>query len=198
MAALCPEGQTCCAGIVTAPRVDLVPEASPLPAQQQAVQRGAFGGREAVARLFGRTNASAGLPPIAEVLTSSQSLTSDADDSTDSVMLECASQDAESAGLTIRIPASMAEAVQRELSKCGASEDVSLDVESLLSQSLDSMLFGEDDSVLQEVSLSCLKSTVYFMILAHCRLGMLSLWCTLLSRLLGCERVMSSICGTRI
>ena len=166
MALLCPEGWLCCAGIVTAPRVNLVPEASPLPAQQPAAQRGAFGGREAVARLFGRTDASADLPPVAEALTRSQSLTSDADDSADSVMLECASQDAESAGLTIRIPASMAEAVQRELSKCGASEDVSFDVESLLSQSLDSMLFGEDDSVLHEVSISCLKSAVYFMILA--------------------------------
>lgn len=160
MAVLCSEGQLCCAGIVTAPRVELVPEASPLPAQQPAAQRGTFGGREAVARLFGRTDASADLPPVAEALTS------DTDDSADSVMLECASQDAESAGLTIRIPASMAEAVQRELSKCGASEDVSFDVESLLSQSLDSMLFGEDDSVLHEVSISCLKSAVYLMILA--------------------------------
>ena len=143
-----------------------MPEASPLPAQQPAAQRGTFGGREAVARLFGRTDASADLPPVAEALTGSQSLTSDADDSADSVMLECASQDAESAGQTIRIPASMAEAVQRELSKCGALEDVSFDVESLLSQSLDSMLFGEDDSALHEVSISCLKSAVYFMILA--------------------------------
>ena len=167
MAALCPEGQLCCAGIVTAPRVDLVPEASPLPAQQAAVQRGAFGGREAVARLFGRIDASAGLPLIAEALTGSQSLISNADDSADSGMLECPSQDAESAELTIRIPATMAEAVQRELSKCGASEDVSFDVESLLSQSLDSMLFGDDDSVLQEVSISCLKSAVCFTILAH-------------------------------
>jgi hypothetical protein len=129
-----------------------------MPVQQPAAQRGAFGGREAVARMFGRTDAPSDLPPIAEALTRSQSLSSDASDSVDTIMLEYAGQDAESNGLTIRIPASMAEAMQYELSNCKALEDVSLDVESLLSQSLNSMLFGEDESVLHEVSISCLKS----------------------------------------
>ena len=143
------------AGIVTAPRSELVPEVAASPAQQSA-PRGAFGGREAVARLFGRSPTGE-LPAISEASTRSAS-SGDTDSSADSDMHRRMHDEAESAGMVVETPAA-AEAAQRQ------SQDVSYDVESLLTESLDNMLFGEDDTLLQEVgaqhtSPGCLVSGV--------------------------------------
>ena len=130
-----------CAGIVTAPRTELTPEVASLPAQQKpASQRGAFGGRDAVARMFGRADAP-DLPPISEALSRSDSLSRDSDipvspgaNVNTSTVQPAAHEEAESADDAQRL------------------HEVASDVDNLLAESLDSMLFGEDDTVLHEVS----------------------------------------------
>ena len=130
-----------CAGIVTAPRTELTPEVASLPAQQKPTsQRGALGGRDAVARMFGRADAP-DLPPISETLSRSDSLSSDSD-----------------------IPVSPGASTETNTAQDAAHEEVeSADdaqrlkvvasyVDNLLAESLDSMLFGEDDTSLHEVS----------------------------------------------
>ena len=151
-----------CAGIVSAPRTDFNPVTTDQPAQHPPSQRGAFGGRAAVAKLFGLTDAGE-LPTIEETLSRSSTLGSELDPAdvlsagVDSVMHECAESCAESAvtrsaGLTIRIPASTAQEREHQSRQCGMTEDVSHDVEDLLMASLDTMLFSPDDSLLNEVS----------------------------------------------
>ena len=130
-----------CAGIVTAPRTELTPEVASLPARQKpASQRGAFGGRDAVARMFGRADAP-DLPPISETLSESDSLSSDSDipvspgaNTETSTAQHAAHEEAESADEALRL------------------HEVATDVDNLLAESLDSMLFGEDDTILHEVS----------------------------------------------
>ena len=130
-----------CTGIVTAPRTELTPEVTPLPAQQKpASQRGAFGGRDAVARLFGRADAP-DLPPISEALSRCDSMSSDSE----TLVSPDASTETGTAQHAAHEEAESAEEARR-------LHEVSADVDNLLAESLDSMLFGEDDSILHEVS----------------------------------------------
>ena len=127
------------AGIVTAPRTELTPEVASLPAQQKpASQRGAFGGRDAVARLFGRGEAPAP-PPISRALSRSDSVSSDS---------EIPLSPSASAGTAQ--PAAHEQADSADEAR--RLHEVVSDVDNLLAESLDSMLFGEDDSILHEVS----------------------------------------------
>ena len=130
-------------------------------AQQLSSQQGAFGGRAAVAKLFGRTD-TGDLLPIQEVLMRSNSSSSEGDSAdvlsaaVDSVMHKGPeSAIAEAAGLTIRIPAATAQKAESQIWQPEVTEDVSCDVESLLTASLDNMLFGKDEGILSEVSSSC-------------------------------------------
>ena len=130
-----------CAGIVTAPRTELTPEVASLPAQQKpASQRGAFGGRDAVARMFGRADAP-DLPPISETLSRSDSLSSDSH----IPVSPGASAEASTAQHAAHEEAESADDARR-------LNEVASDVDTLLAESLDSMLFGEDDTSLHEVS----------------------------------------------
>jgi len=165
------------AGVVSASRTDFNPVVTDQPAQQLSSQQGAFGGRAAVAKLFGRTDTGE-LLPIAEVLTRSNSSSSEGDSAdilstaVDSVMIEGPESGiAEAAGLTIRIPAAAAQNAECQKWQPEVTQDVSDDVESLLTASLDNMLFGKDEGVLSEVSNKCnschcplfLGTTPYFM-----------------------------------
>ncbi len=158
-----PERCLSCAGIVSAPRTDFNPVMTDQPAQHPPSQRGAFGGRAAVAKLFGLADAGE-LPTIEESLSRSSTLGSELDPAdvlsagVDSLMHDCAGSSAESAvtgpaRLTIRIPVSTAGQRERQTLQQSVTEDVSHDVEDLLMASLDSMLFGADDSTLNEVSI---------------------------------------------
>ena len=151
------------AGIVSAPRTDFNPVMTDQPAQHPPSQRGAFGGRAAVAKLFGLTDAGE-LPTIEEALSRSSTLCSELDSAdvlsagVDSLMQDCAGSDAETAvsrpaGLTIRIPVSAAQERERQNIQQSVTADVNHDVEDLLMASLDTMLFGTDDSTLNEVSI---------------------------------------------
>ena len=152
------------AGIVSAPRTDLNPVVTDQPAQHPPSQRGAFGGRAAVAKLFGLTDAGE-LPTIEETLSRASTAASELDSAdvlsaaVDSLMHESMGSVAESAvtrsaSLTIKIPAGTAQEHERQSRHSSLTEDVSVDVENLLSASLDNMLFGTDDSVLNGVSTS--------------------------------------------
>lgn len=150
------------AGVVSAPRTDFNPVMTDQPAQQPPSQHGAFGGQAAVARMFGLTDAGE-LPPIEETLSRSSTLASELDCAdvlsagVDSLMHECVGSGTEStvtgtAGLTIRIPGSTAQEAPRQDRLNAMTGDVDNDIESLLTSSLDTMLFGTDDSTLTEVS----------------------------------------------
>lgn len=129
-----------CAGIVTASRTELTSEVASLPAQQKpASQRGAFGGRDAVARLFGRGD-TPDLPPISEALSRSGSLSSDFE----MPLSPGASTDTITAQHAVPDEAKSADEARR-------LHEVVTDVDNLLAESLDSMLFGEDDTILHEV-----------------------------------------------
>ena len=126
---------------MTAPRTELTPEVASLPAQQKpASQRGAFGGRDAVARMFGRADVP-DLPPLSETLSRFESLSSDPDIS----ISPAASAETSTAQHAAHEEAESADDARR-------LREVASDVDNLLAESLDSMLFGEDDTVLHEVS----------------------------------------------
>ena len=150
------------AGIVSAPRTDFKPVTTDQPAQQPPSQRGALGGRAAVARMFGLTDAGE-LPPIEGPLSRPSTLAGELDCTdvlsagVDSLMHECVGSGAEPAvtgkALTIRIPGSTGPELATQGRLDATTGDVSLDIESLLTASLDSMLFGTDDSTMNEVSM---------------------------------------------
>ena len=151
-------------GIVSAPRTDFNPVTTDQPAQHPPSQRGAFGGRAAVAKLFGLTEAGE-LPTIEETLSRASTSASELDSAdllsagVDSLMHECLGSSAESAvarsaGLTIKVPTGTAEELKRRSQQNFLTEDVSYDVDNLLTASLDIMLFGTDDSILNGVSTS--------------------------------------------